>query len=163
MAAPALAVMGRGEQPIDQPLVRVGSGVGQEGGDIARRGGKSDQIEVEAADERPLLGVGRESKAFPPHGIEQKGVDRRADAIARGGRGRFRPVNGAKGPIVAILVGDDAAGSDVGRLAVSGGSTGGDPRLDGGDLGRGNFLFARRHFARLEPIEQVTLRRDGRE
>ena len=37
--------MGRGEQAIDQPLVSVGAVIGQECGDLVRRGGKADQIE----------------------------------------------------------------------------------------------------------------------
>ncbi len=31
------------------------------------------------------------------------------------------------------------------------------PALDDGDLGRGQFLIAGGHFARLDPVEQVTL------
>ena len=42
---PALAVMGRGEQPIDEPLVGVGRRVVDEGVDLLRRGRQADQVE----------------------------------------------------------------------------------------------------------------------
>ena len=44
---PALAVMGRGEQAIDQPLVGVGPVVGQEGVDLRRGRRQADQVEAE--------------------------------------------------------------------------------------------------------------------
>ena len=52
VAAPALAVVRRGEQAVDEFLVGVGRLVGEEGVDLFGRRRQAGQIERDAADER---------------------------------------------------------------------------------------------------------------
>ena len=55
---PPLAVVGAGEQPVDEPFVGVGGGVGQEGVDLLGRRREADQVEGEPADQGPAVGLG---------------------------------------------------------------------------------------------------------
>ena len=63
--APALAVVRRGEQPVDQPLVGVGPGVGEEGLDLGGRRRQAEQVEAEPADQRRAVGLGRRARPLP--------------------------------------------------------------------------------------------------
>ena len=53
VAAPAFPVAWRREEPVDEPLVRVGRLVGEEGPHLLRGGRKAGQVERGAPDERP--------------------------------------------------------------------------------------------------------------
>ena len=55
---PPLAVMGRGQQAIDQALVGVGPGVGQEGVDLLGAGRQAGQVERNAPQQRRAIGLG---------------------------------------------------------------------------------------------------------
>ena len=80
--SPPLAVLGRGQQAVDQPLVGVGRVVGQKTVDLLGRRRQTRQIECDPADQGPprRLGRGRQPvfKQLPEH----KPIDR----IPRPGR-----------------------------------------------------------------------------
>ena len=61
--APALAVGGRGEQPVDDLGEGVGRVVGEEGVDLLRRRRQAGQVEGRAADQRPPVGRRRGRQA----------------------------------------------------------------------------------------------------
>ena len=74
---PALAVMGRGEQAVDQPLVGVGVRVGDERLDLLGRRRQAEQVEGEPADQRAAVGLGRRIAGRPPPSLRQdESVDR---------------------------------------------------------------------------------------
>ena len=56
---PTLAVVRRGQQAFDDPLVGVFSRVGQERIHLLDRGRQSDEVEAEAAEEGDPIGFGR--------------------------------------------------------------------------------------------------------
>ena len=62
--APAFAVSGRGQQPIDQLLVGVRSGRRQEGVDLLRRRRQAVQVEGQATDQGPAIGLGAGAEPF---------------------------------------------------------------------------------------------------
>ena len=77
VAAPALAVMRRRQQPLDQAVKRVGSRVADEFVDLLRRRRQADQVERRAANQRRPIGRRRERQAALGELFEQKRVDRR--------------------------------------------------------------------------------------
>ncbi len=157
MAAPAFAVMGARKQSVDKAFVGIGRLVGNKGVHFSRRRRQADKIERHAANQRPPVGVRGEREFLRLHGGKQQGIDRRADAVVLTERGHFRSMDGAKRPILAVFLGNQCAWSDIGRFLASIGSTGCDPGLDRGDFFRGKFLFAGRHFAGFEPVDEITL------
>ena len=56
---PALAVMGAGQQAIDQPLVGIGRAVGEEGRDLLGSRRQAEQVERQAANQGPPVGFRR--------------------------------------------------------------------------------------------------------
>ena len=78
MPPPLFAIMRRGKQPIDEPLVSVGRIVGEKRGDLLGRRRQAQQIVGRAADEGPL--VGRLRGVHPLGG--QLGKDESVDRIA---------------------------------------------------------------------------------
>jgi len=50
--------LGHGEEAVDEFLVCLGIGIGDKTRDVVGSGGQSDDIEVEAADERAAIGFG---------------------------------------------------------------------------------------------------------
>jgi hypothetical protein len=68
VAAPTLAVRGRGQQPLDEPRVRIRTFVGQKGLDLLRSGGQAGQVERDAANDGSLIGRHRrrEARRFEP-------------------------------------------------------------------------------------------------
>ena len=60
----AFAVAGRGEQAVDDFLVGVGRGVGEEGVDLGGGGRQTGEIERDAADEGGAAGFGGGREAF---------------------------------------------------------------------------------------------------
>ncbi len=157
VASPTLAVVRRGQQAIDEPFVGVGRLVGQKRVDSSGFGRQPQQIERQAADQRPLVRIGREGELFRfERGAEQR-VDRRADAIGRRERGHRRTMDWSEAPERTIVARDLGGRVQLGRLLLGRDRSAPDPALDDGDLGRGQFLIAGGHFARLDPVEQVTL------
>ena len=115
--APALAVMGRGQQPVDQRLVGQRVGIGRR----TRRpasgvGRQAGQVERDAADQRGAVGLGRrpEPGGFEPG--EDERIDRRADpgrvGPAHRGRGD-RPDRPERPPVGAGPCAGPAARSDT--------------------------------------------------
>ena len=58
MATPALAEMRRRQQPIDEPLVSIGSGIGDKTADLVDRRQKPDEIQPDAANQCSAIGFG---------------------------------------------------------------------------------------------------------
>ena len=75
VSAPALAVMGRGEQVIDEPVVGGLRGIGHESLDLFRARREADEIDKQATDEDPGIGGGGRSEAGVPESVEHPGID----------------------------------------------------------------------------------------
>src|SRR5262245_23475761 len=73
---PAFAVMGRGEQPIDEPFVGIGVWVFHKLPHLVRRRRQADQIERHAADERGAIGLGGGSEPCSFETREDEAIDR---------------------------------------------------------------------------------------
>ena len=58
VAAPAFAIVGRGQQAIDQTLVGIRGLVINKGVDLGGRGRQAQQVEAEAADQRDAISFG---------------------------------------------------------------------------------------------------------
>ncbi len=56
--APAFAVARAGKQTVHQPVVGIGSSVGEKGVNFCRRRGQTDQVEGDPADQRGPIGRG---------------------------------------------------------------------------------------------------------
>ena len=68
MRASAFAVVGRGEEAIDEAVVGIGARVVEEGGEFGGGGGKAGEVEGEAADEGWFVGFGGGGGGFPFRG-----------------------------------------------------------------------------------------------
>ena len=78
--APALAVARRRQQAIDQLLVGVRRVVLDEGVDLLRRRRQAVQVEGQAADQRPAVGLGAgDAVRSTSQPAEDERIDRRAD------------------------------------------------------------------------------------
>jgi hypothetical protein len=109
---PPLAVMRRGEQAIDDALVGVRGGVGEEGVALLERRGKADEVERDAAEQRFPRGFGRWRQPLGLEPGEHEAVDGRADpALVADGRRRM-----AHGPHVRPVL-RHVGGRGGGRLA----------------------------------------------
>ena len=106
-AGPTFAVMGRGEQPIHQPLEGVRTSVVEKRVHLFRPGGKTDQIEAQPANQRDAVSFRRRRDSLLLQPGEDKSVDgtphpllvlhvRRRDALRR----HERPVDVALGLFV---------------------------------------------------------------
>ncbi len=73
---PALAILRRVEEPVDQPCVGILASVGDEGVDLRDGWRQADQVEAEAADEGDLVGLGRGRQALGLEPGEDEAVDR---------------------------------------------------------------------------------------
>ncbi|MCX6606969.1 MAG: hypothetical protein NTV52_25770 [Acidobacteria bacterium] len=146
MAGPAFAVVGRGEELVDEAGPGVGAGIVDEGGDLIGCGRKADEIEIGAADEDGLGGArgGGKPLVFP---FERQKVI----YSIRGGSG------GAdwflEGPELALGFGDGAVfrcregpGGDRGGGEFGAGI---DPGFQRREVG-GRELFAGRHLGLVE-------------
>ena len=87
---PALAIGGRGQQPIDEPRQRLWPVVRQEGVDLGRVRRQTDQVERHAADERALVRRrgGRLPRRFELRQDEVIHWGLRPGAVPDGGDGR---------------------------------------------------------------------------
>ena len=83
---PPLAVAGRGEQPVDQPVVGVRPRVGGERVGLRGRGRQPGQVQRHAADQRVPVRRRRRGEAATPEGVADEGVQRIAGRFG-GGRG----------------------------------------------------------------------------
>ena len=92
--APSLAVSGRGEQPIDQLLVGIRGVVAEEPVDLLGRRRQAVQVEGEAADQGPAIGLGAVMQPLGLQPAEDERVDRRADPGPLTHRGQRRPGQG---------------------------------------------------------------------
>ena len=75
VAAPALAIVRRGQQPVDEALPAASRAVVEKFGGLGGRGRQADQIEISAADQRCRVGFGRRFESALLHGLQQERVD----------------------------------------------------------------------------------------
>ena len=89
VAAPALAVVGRGEEAVDHGFVDARGGIGEEGGDLGGGRGQAGEVEGDAPQEGGFVGGGRRGEAVGFQICEEEGVDGRAGpgAVLDGRRG----------------------------------------------------------------------------
>ncbi len=69
-------MMGRCEQPVDQPLVSIGRGVGLEGVDLSGGRGEADQVEADATDQGRAIGLGHGAQALGLQPGQHEMIDR---------------------------------------------------------------------------------------
>ena len=83
MAAPAFAVVGRGEKVVDQAGPGIGGFAADEGVDFGGRGGEADEIQIGTADEGGAVGAGGGFEAF----LREADVEERVNGGRRMGDG----------------------------------------------------------------------------
>src|SRR5262249_23773556 len=112
VSAPALAVLRRGEQALDQFLVGVGCGIADERLDLCRSWWQANQVEAGATDQGAAFRRGGRRELAVLHLSEQEGVDGSlhpraiADRWRRDGSRRLeRPELAALGEVHARLYG----------------------------------------------------------
>ena len=162
MAAPTLAIVGRGEQAVDQLLVGIGRRIGHEAGNLFGRRRQSDQIERGTPDERRPVGIGRKRQSLFAQPAGQHRVDRSPHSIGRRERRDGGHRGGLKGPIAPLFGRDVDLRPDLGRLVVQRRCAGSDPGFDSGDLLGRHFLLGRGHFARPQLFDQQAFGRVAR-
>jgi hypothetical protein len=111
---PVLAVVGRGEQAVDQPLVGPGSVVADERLGLLGRRRQAEQVERGAPDKRAAVGLGGRAEAVGLEPGQDEGVDRVADPRAVVDRRRLRPGRRAERPEVVL----DRGGGGGGGLGL---------------------------------------------
>ena len=131
---PALAVLGLRQEPIDQPIVGVRPGILHERLDRLGRGGKAVEVEREATDQGPAVGLrgGLEAPGFKVR--QHVGVDRVPDPVGVLDIRRLGLLQGLPGPAVVLIRGDGLDRAGPGRAGV-------DPALEGLGLGFGQGLL----------------------
>ncbi len=146
LAAPALAIVGRGEETIDQFGVSVWRNVLFESSDLFRRGGKAGEVEGGPADQVMLAGLanGMEAFLFQPGKDEPINFGASPASVFDGGRGLI--LKGLEGPEVPAFRGDGVLTVGLGENggAFRPDSSGLDPGLESFDIG-GLELAALRH------------------
>ena len=127
VASPALAVIWRSQQAIDQLVVGLRRFVGEKFRDLFRGGRQSGEVERRAPDERAFAGLRRETKSVGIQSAQQEGVDRIGRAAGHG-----RIFDRLKRPETALLTGDPF----VGTVRLGAGSLGPllNPSADGLDF-----------------------------
>ena len=154
---PALAVVGRREQAIDDLLEGVRGAVGEEGVDLRDRRRQADQVERQAPEERPLVGVRGGLEALRLQAVEQEAIDgvpRPSRALDRRG---FRRPDGLEAPVLrAFLEVECLGGRGLGLRGFAAGPGGAhlDPSGECGDLG-GFELRLRRHLDEVAVVHRV--------
>ncbi len=101
--APALAVVGRGEQAVDQRLVSRGTFIFDEPLDLVRRRQQSDQVEIDAANQRRSIGRGRRRQSFGFQPRQNELVDRVTDPGLVFDLGRSLACQGKQRPMAFVL------------------------------------------------------------
>ena len=172
VAAPALAVVGRIEQLVDEPLPGAALGVGQERLHLLAGGRQADQVEIGAPQQRQAVGPRRGGQA----GVLPRGFEEAVDRVIERLRGRHRRlprvperpvVAGARRQLVVLERGQRVggrrhlAGVPVRPLV--------DPGADRGELRVAQRIAGHRHGGLVEtghhPEQEAVLgppRHDGR-
>ena len=152
VTAPALPVAGRAQQALDDVLESVFRLVGHKIADFLFRRRQPGQIECRAPQQSRLVGRRRGGQTVRFEFGENKAVDGRTHPIRRLDLGRRLARKRAKGPEIAVLGGDLAAGivRPNGRGLFNSGPGGAlrQPPADGGDLFRPQAAL-RRHLDAL--------------
>ncbi len=112
MSAPAFAVLGASQKPIDDLGESVRRVVGQEGALFGGRGRQTDEIERDAAQQGAFVGRRRGSKSSGFETGQHEGVNGRADPVALADGGDRLWADGLKRPVVLSSGGDGFAGAD---------------------------------------------------
>ncbi len=151
---PALAVLGRGQQPIDQLLVGQGIGVGHKRIDLRPAcGGKADQVEIEPPNQRPPVGGRRGSSRFSCSRASTKAsIGPRTQGESNFGTGgRTSGSSDHQRGIDDFLVGE--------RQAVGPRGAGRDPAADGLDLAgrQRRSVFGHFGFVARDVLDEQTL------
>ena len=103
VAAPALSVVGRRQEALDQPLVGFRGIVRDECGHVLGRGWQAGQIEEEPSDEGRLVGLRRWRQALVGELGHHERVHRVADPSLAGNRWRARALDRLERPVGALL------------------------------------------------------------
>ena len=111
MPAPSFAV-GRGvEEPVDEPVVGIGGGVGKKGPQVVARRRQSGEIERHAPQERRPIGSSQRLEAVCGKSGVEEAIDRMTRA-ARPHRGQLRPLGSHEGPVISPVVDGDLGGGE---------------------------------------------------
>ena len=151
--APALAVVGRGQQPVDEPLPGAARRIGQELVGLRRRRRHAGEIQVGAAQQRQPVGPRRRHDPRLPARRLEKAVHRVGERAGRRNRGACRT---PESPVVARPGGQLAALQRRQRGTRRGGGAGVpmrallDPDAQGRHLGVRQRLAAHRHRGPIE-------------
>ena len=96
-----LAVMGRGEEPVDDLAPSIGPGVGEEGGGLLRRRREPGEVEGHPPQERGSIGLGHRWHSEGLDLRRKEAIDRRWGGVTAGRRrGRIdEPLVGPVGPL----------------------------------------------------------------
>ena len=144
VAGPARAVLGRGEEAVDEVAEGVGGVVGEEGGDFGGGGWEAGEVEGGAADEGVAVGGrGGGEVVFFEFG-EDEGVDGGAGPGGVLDGGQCGIGEGLEGPELAALFEGEAGLFGVGGLSGGWAGIGGavlDPGFEVADLGGGEGAF----------------------
>ncbi len=164
MAAPAFAVVWRGEQPVDEPSFGAGCGVGEKGGQLSRCGRQAEEIEGDPSQESAAVDgwVGDQSV------LGQSGRDEPVDGIGgpagvntwrRGTSDRLQRPPVSPGP----AIGRDIMAVDCQCLGPAGSLR--DPASDAANLRRGRprSLAPGRHRAIDKTFQQQAVSRLARD
>ena len=114
-----LAVMGRGEEPVDDLAPSIGPGVGEEGGGLLRRRREPGEVEGHPPQERGPIGLGQRWHSQGLDLRREEAIDRRRGGLTAGRRGGRidEPLVGPVGPFGGAVGG---AGSTVGAAEIEG-------------------------------------------
>ena len=85
VACPSFAVAGAGQQAVDESFVSVGRGIGQKRGDLRGGRGEPGQVEAQAADQGPPVGLGRRRESVLGERRLNEAIDRVARPVAAAG------------------------------------------------------------------------------
>ena len=146
VATPALAVVRRCEQPVDDLLESVGRGVVDELLDLFGRRRQSDQVEAGAAEEPAPVGHADRRKALFLELGEDEAVDVGLRPTGRSWRRHDRTRERPKRPEGSLFVGDDAARDRKRRLDIGPLGAAADPRGEAPDFGVGEPIAVPRHL-----------------
>jgi hypothetical protein len=154
--SPSFPVSRRLEQTIDELLVRIWGRIGEKGLNLSWRRGESEQIEIDAPNQREPVSVWRQLEVCGTKTCPKEGVDWSPCPITRCSSGDGGPDNGLEGPMGAFLGRDGHAFGERGRFRSEGWGAGGDPDFDPIDLRRGELAVPLGHFTGTEKAHDQT-------
>ena len=148
---PTLAVTGGREQALDDPLVRIGTTILDESGDLFGGGRQPDQVEGDASEPGGAAGLRGRLQSFLIQPAEDHSVDWIPGPGVGGDRGDGRSLDRLERPVIASVF-------DLGEIDPVG-PRGAfvDPSLQNGDLGGGERVAGRGHargFVLLDELEE---------